>query len=367
MYFCQIIMHYSNQSLITISKRMKKLLLLFIAIAFSVVAVNAQHRTRGADRGSVKLSGTIFEYEGTDSVPLAFAVVTLPDYELQTMTSMDGSFALNGVPVGKTTIKVSFVGKLTVEKTVDLSKNTTIDIGLQTADFHIKEVTVTAQASQAGQATASMIGRTAMDHLQATNLSDVMSLLPGGLSQEPNLSGAKTATIRSITGSSTNSLGTAVIRDGAPISNNANLSSMNPTIAGSTSTNAGGAPPTGGVDLRSISTDNIESVEVIRGIPSVEHGDLTSGAVIINSKAGREPLRITGRANPKVYMGAISTGLMLGKNRGALNFNADYAHNTNDPIESYRTFERVTARTMYSKELFSGLRSNTSLNFNYIV
>lgn len=344
---------------------MKKLLLLFIAIAFSVVAVNAQHRTRGADRGSVKLSGTIFEYEGTDSVPLAFAVVTLPDYELQTMTSMDGSFALNGVPVGKTTIKVSFVGKLTVEKTVDLSKNTTIDIGLQTADFHIKEVTVTAQASQAGQATASMIGRTAMDHLQATNLSDVMSLLPGGLSQEPNLSGAKTATIRSITGSSTNSLGTAVIRDGAPISNNANLSSMNPTIAGSTSTNAGGAPPTGGVDLRSISTDNIESVEVIRGIPSVEHGDLTSGAVIINSKAGREPLRITGRANPKVYMGAISTGLMLGKNRGALNFNADYAHNTNDPIESYRTFERVTARTMYSKELFSGLRSNTSLNFNY--
>lgn len=344
---------------------MKKLFLLLIAIAFSVAAVSAQQKARGADRGTVKLSGTVYEYEGNDSVPLPYAVISLPDYEISTVTQADGFYVLNGVPAGKTTLKITYIGKVPVEKTIDITRNSRMDFTLHTADFHMKEVTVTAQASHAGQATASLIGRQAMDHIQATNLSDVMSLLPGGLSQEPNLSGAKNATIRSITGSSTNALGTAVIRDGAPISNNANLSTMNPTIAGSTTTNAGGATPTGGVDLRTISTDNIESIEVIRGIPSVEHGDLTSGAVIINSKAGREPLRITAKANPKVYMGALSTGVLLGNNRGALNFNADYAHNTNDPIESYRTFERVTARTMYSKELFAGLRSNTSLNFNY--
>ncbi|WP_289466143.1 TonB-dependent receptor plug domain-containing protein, partial [Klebsiella pneumoniae] len=76
------------------------------------------------------------------------------------------------------------------------------------------------------------------------------------------------------------------------ISNNANLSSHNTTLAGKGTAIGGGASATGGADVRSISTENIESVEIIRGIPSVEYGDLTSGAVIINSKAGREPLRV---------------------------------------------------------------------------
>ena len=32
-----------------------------------------------------------------------------------------------------------------------------------------------------------------------------------------------------------------------------------------------------GVDMREIPTDNIEKVEVVRGIPSVKYGELTSG------------------------------------------------------------------------------------------
>ncbi len=31
--------------------------------------------------------------------------------------------------------------------------------------------------------------------------------------------------------------------------------------------------------MRSISTDDIESVEVVRGIPSAEYGNLTSGMI----------------------------------------------------------------------------------------
>ena len=52
------------------------------------------------------------------------------------------------------------------------------------------------------------------------------------------------------------------------------------------------ATPTSGVDMRQISTDNIESVEVIRGIASAEYGDITSGAVLVNTKAGRAPLQV---------------------------------------------------------------------------
>ena len=55
-----------------------------------------------------------------------------------------------------------------------------------------------------------------------------------------------------------NAMGTAIIRDGAPISNNANLSAMSPTVLSGTETPAslaGGASPAGGTDVRSISTE----------------------------------------------------------------------------------------------------------------
>jgi hypothetical protein len=83
-----------------------------------------------------------------------------------------------------------------------------------------------------------------------------------------------------------NSLGTAVIMDGAALSNNANMQLLSATMQGENANVGVGATPAAGVDLRGISTDNIESVEVIRGIPSAQYGDLTSGAVIIKTKAG---------------------------------------------------------------------------------
>ena len=97
---------------------------------------------------------------------------------------------------------------------------------------------------------------------------------------------------------------------------------------------AGGASPAGGTDVRSISTENIESIQIVRGIPSVEYGDLTSGAVIINTKAGREPLRVKAKANPNIYQVSMGTGFELGKKKGALNVSADYAYNTNNPVTS---------------------------------
>lgn len=78
---------------------------------------------------------------------------------------------------------------------------------------------------------------------------------------------------------------------------------------------AGGASPAGGTDVRSISTENIESIQIVRGIPSVEYGDLTSGAVIINTKAGREPLRVKAKANPNIYQVSMGTGFELGKRK----------------------------------------------------
>ena len=87
----------------------------------------------------------------------------------------------------------------------------------------MKEVTVTATNSRSGKSTSSHISRSAMDHMQATSLYDVMSLMPGGISQNQDMSSAQQINIRQVSSSSgpeapMNAMGTAIIRDGAPIS-----------------------------------------------------------------------------------------------------------------------------------------------------
>lgn len=341
----------------------------FGAIALLLLVMTAQLHAQ--DKRTVNVKGTVYESEsGGKAVPLGFASVAFPDYGIGTTTGDDGNYSLS-VPPGKVRMTVSFIGKLTIDTVVNLHQQSRFDFRMVNEDFHLKDVVVTASANKAGRSTASNISRAAMDHLQATSLHDLMSLLPGGVSSEPNLNDARQINIRQISTSggdeeAINALGTAIIRDGAPVSNNANLSAANPTVNGGASAIGGGASPSGGMDVRSISTENIESVEIIRGIPSVEYGDLTSGAVIIHSKAGREPLRIKAKVNPNVYQVSVGSGYELGKKRGALNFSADYAYNTKEPTASYMHYQRATAKLMYSNSFFDNkLRSNTSFDFIY--
>ncbi|MBR4045087.1 MAG: TonB-dependent receptor, partial [Bacteroidaceae bacterium] len=318
------------------------------------------------------IDGKVYELDSRGKrIPLGYASVFFPDYGIGATTTDNGLFTLNNVPTGKARIQVQFVGKLPIDTLVNVHHDMTLDFTLKNEDFKLEEVVVTAINSQAGKSTASNISRQAMDHLQATSLNDLLALMPGGISQNSDLSSSQQINIRQISGNSSgeqalNALGTAIIRDGAPVSNNSNLSAMNPTVSGGASALGGGASPNGGVDVRSISTENIESVEIIRGIPSVEYGDLTSGAVIVNTKAGREPLRVKAKANPNVYQVSMGTGYELGKDKGAINVSADYAYNTSDPKATYQHYQRATGKLMYSNAFFEHkLRSNTSIDFIY--
>ena len=322
------------------------------------------------EKGSI--SGKIHELDEKEKrIPLGYATLYFPDYGIGTTSDENGRFSMPNVPMGKARVQVMYVGKVTIDTLVNINRDLTLDFTLQSENFNLKEVTVTATQNRAGRSTASNISRQAMDHLQATSLNDLLSLMPGGISQNSALNSSQQINIRQIASNSSheealNALGTAIIRDGAPISNNSNLSAMNPTVSGGASAMSGGASPSGGVDVRSISTENIESVEIIRGIPSVEYGDLTSGAVIVHTKAGREPLRVKAKANPNVYQISMGTGYELGKDKGALNVSADYAYNTNDPKATYQHYQRATGKVMYSNTFFHNkLRSNTSLDFMY--
>ena len=56
---------------------------------------------------------------------------------------------------------------------------------------------------------------------------------------------------------------------------------------------------TKGADLRNLGVSNVESVEVVTGIPSVEYGDLSNGVVKIRTRKGKTPFIVEMTAEPK--------------------------------------------------------------------
>jgi hypothetical protein len=345
---------------------MQKLRLASI-LCLLLMTFTASAQSRSSHYASIE--GVVLE-QGTN-VPVEFAVVVLSPSQLHTTTNKEGRFEFKQVDPGPSVLTIQFLGKETIEEELDVVAGKTYKVSYEmvSANFRLEEVTVTATQNKAGQATASNISRQAMDHLQTSSIADIMALLPGGSIVNPTLSSSKTLNLRSSFdgigstatsyGSEMNSLGTSIIIDGAPVSNNANWQVLAPSISGGT------AGTTSGVDIRGLSTDNIESIEVIRGIPSVEYGDLTTGAVIVKSRAGKAPLSIRVKANPQMYQASVSKGFSLGEKAGNLNLSGDYAYNTTRLYEAYSYYQRFNLKGLWTKRFGENFNTNTVLDLQY--
>ncbi len=300
--------------------------------------------------------------------PLEFATISLEPSKLYTTTDNSGNYSIDNIPAGKVRLKAQFFGMADLDTTLTLTagQRLKLDIALKETSFRLEKVTVTATRSEAGKATASEISRQAMDHLQTGSLGDALVLLPGIKITNPTLNTAQTISIRNTAGSSMSSLGTAILVDGAPTSNNSNMQFLSSSIAGSlkdSDTGASGADT--GVDTRTLSTDNVESIDVIVGVPSVEYGDLTSGAVIVRSKAGKSPLTIRAKLNPNIYQASASKGFSLSPKAGDLNLSADYAYSKASLIADNQSYQRASAKALWTVAPWNGATLNTSLTLNY--
>lgn len=323
--------------------------LLSLAFLLCWNGADAQPRTK-----SLTLQLTVLS--DTDRQPVAGAACMLTDYGIFAITDPDGKARMEKVPAGPATLSVQMLGFEDYSAAFRFQSDSVLTVVIQESTLALEEVVVTAKSSAAGSSTSSSIGRMAIDHLQATSLKDIMQLLPGQLMTSSDMTSEEKLTIRTLSSSTANNaFGTSIMMDGVPLSDNASLSDK---VSGST----GGA----GVDLRQISADNIESVEVIRGIPSAEYGDLTSGAVIVNTKAGYTPFEVRAKVNPTTLNTSLGKGWKFGKKAGSLNVNADYARASGDPRVKNRSFDRVSGGVTYSNTM--GLWSSTTkVNFNSIV
>ena len=324
--------------------------------------------TYAQEKSTSTIRGVVFEEHDDDIIPLQSASILVLPYGISSVSSLSGAFVIEDIPNGPINIHVSYLGKVNLDTLIDLHQDINLDLTLVSNSFRLKEIDVTAKGSTKTEASAIYIGRNAIEHLQANSLSDVMSLIPGGLTANPDLTGNKQINIRNTINSSSNlnAFGTSIVINGSPVSNNANLQSLNPVHSGGSASLSGGASPNGGVDVRNIPLYNVESVEIIGGVPDVKYGDVISGTVIINQMAGKQPLIMEASTNPNVYSFTVSKGLRLGEAKGALNLGAEYSYNTNDPVQSYRFFKRSSFNALYSNAwLDSRLNSHTGLVLHY--
>ncbi|MCL3852270.1 TonB-dependent receptor [Parabacteroides sp. GYB001] len=222
-------------------------------------------------------------------------------------------------------------------------------------NIRLREVVVTATQSDA-PGTCSMIGQDAIRHIQATDLSDLSQLLPGVLTRNPDLNTPAVFTIRSATyENTTNALGTAILVDGMQMSNNMNMQQMGLEGQGSLFNSS----VLSGFDVRSISPASIESIEVIRGVPSARYGDATSGVVLVNSKVGLQPYTVGLRFTATEKLASISKGIAVGTHGNILHLGADYAYSSQDPRLPEQAFQRVGVQIAHTKDFASAsLRIN---------
>ena len=289
--------------------------------------------------------------DGGTGDPVIMATVELLPSGAATTTDVKGEAVLTNVPTGRYTLRLRYVGMETLEQTVTLERNLTLLLRMVPTTLALKEVTVTAQQKESGASTASVVGRQAIDHLQATSLADVMQLIPGQLMGNHDLTQQANLQLRTLVNNATAAFGSSIVVDGMPMSNNGQLTQGQFSSTAFT-----------GTDLRQVSADDIDNVEIIRGIPSAEYGDLTSGLVVVHSRVGVTPLQVKAKINPGLQNYSVGKGFALAK-AGVLNVSGDYAKAWGDPRQKTRSYDRYTVNAGWGLDFSRRWHADTKLRF----
>lgn len=296
------------------------------------------------------LRGTVRDKATGEAVE--FALVELSPGQRTVLTDAQGHYTTS-IAAGNFTVTVSFIGYKTVTQKITVNQNRTLDFYLEEDAQLLDEVVVTAK-EQTGLTSTSRIDRDAMAHLQPTSFTDLLELLPGNISQTPEMGSVNSIQLRetgnlTASGATSNSenyaisaLGTLFVVDGAPINGDANMQNV-PGTGSDMSTPEGKRDMTNrGVDMRTISTDNIESVEIVRGIPSVEYGNLTSGMVNIKRLRRATPLTARFKADEYSKLVSVGKGFHLGNSDHIMNVDGSYLDSKIDPRNNLENYKRVT-------------------------
>ncbi len=245
------------------------------------------------------------------------------------------------------TLSISYLGYAPFKTQIKFQANgkqgRLVRLRLQPSSYALKDVLVLGEQSRR-EAGTTKIKKEALEYLQPTSLQDVLLLTAGGLVRNPGLRSVQQIQMREVRVSDNSTLGTAIILDDAPISNDANLQGMgnnNQRLNAKTTMNSG-------LDLRLISVDQVESIEVMQGIPSVRYGNLTSGLVRMQMKSGYSPLNIRVQADPYTKLLSINKGFKLGNSGQSLMLGGDYTKSNMSVVNPISDYRRISSLMKYA-------------------
>ena len=313
---------------------MYKRLLFFIIILCQLATLHAQQLT---------IAGRVADEE--TQKPIEFASILMKENGLWAITGADGSFRIKNIPAGKVVLTIQCLGYATRQIALDINKDIPrLRINLKQENLKLDEVTVTAKRKDNESTTSYTIDRAALDQQQLLNVSDIATLLPGGKTVNATLMSDNRMALRSGSQEKGNaSFGTAIEVDGMRLDNNA------------------ASGETAGASTRAISSSNIESIEVVTGIPSVEYGDLSNGVVKVNTRKGKSPFIVEGKLNQHTQQIALNKGFDLGGHDGVLNVSFEHARSFSNAASPHTAYQRNILSLNYMN-IF--MRETTPLTLN---
>lgn len=336
---------------------MKKYFLLCVCV-FSSLCVRSQEKSVS----NINFTVIVFDIGLKESLP--YATVSLENDKIKFVQSSnrEGACTFRNIPFGDYTLSVTYIGFRKYTKQIKVYQSEKLSVYLKESSQNLSEVIVTAAESK-GMTSASKIGQDAMKHLQPSSFADLLELLPGGASSDPQLTTPNAIRIReasipdisrystmprvSSNKYATSSLGTRFLVDNIPMNTDADMQYLygawDPKHTTRNFLNKG-------VDMRTIATDDIENVEIVRGIPSVEYADLTSGLIKINRKRNLTTLDARFKADMHSSLFYIGKGTDKLWKDFNLSSSISYLSAKADPRNIRETYNRLTVSIRGTKE-----------------
>lgn len=321
---------------------------------------------------NIELKGKVVDDQNR---PIQYATISFPDFERVIYSNADGVFAIalnNKQGANTVKVRISFVGKKVIETTVSTQSMLVPTFTMVDLALILKDVEINQQRKIAGSNSSIVFDRQAIEQAQAFSLTEILNNLPGKKLVAPDLHRPQNLTLRSqVSGiqAMNNALGIAIVVDDIQLSNNANMQnrSVGRWGLGSTISNptyGSFDTPFGGLDLRDLPADNIESIEVITGVAPAKYGDMTDGAVIINRQAGRTPYQFNTRINGGSTNYALSKGYKLKDKWGALNVGLNYLQSNEDPSDKTKVYDRVSTNLIWTAYPGKTVKNTFSLDYS---
>lgn len=303
-----------------------------------------------------------------DGEVLSFATVRVKELNLTLLTDLEGRFQFTAVKGEAYTVNVNYINCVERQVRLTAGAQKLHEIDLEPQSFALDEVVVMAEYDPQ-KGSSAVINQQALEHIQPTSVAEVMTLMPGGLYQQSNATGFSRISLRQSGSDDNTSLGMAVVMDGISIDNDGYRSQISGMQSSDEYSSRLGWNK--GVDLKTLSTDHVQRIEIVKGISSAKWGNLSSGVMSLSSKAGQTPLQIRLKSDPLTKLVYAGKGFRLPRNAGYLHAGVDYTSVYDDRRDPLSKYSRLTGQltwnnsiTAWGKPLFLFFRASETYTLN---